>query len=171
MYTHRGTVFTFGPQLDLEGESLKRKLRLFGSRSRAHERSAWGTHAGLVGQRLTDLDVAEGEAGSISLPRATFQATARDPQTFASARITGTLRGESTAGDIDLAVVVDGRVRAVTVAQHSGDSGPSGESGEWRFSAFLRESVLDRAGASLSIYAIEGPADAPRLRRAPIQLR
>jgi hypothetical protein len=168
MYTHWGTIFTFGPQLDLEGESLMRKLRLFGSRSRAHERSAWGTHGGLVGRKLEDLDVMEGEAGSISLPRATFRSTARDPQTFASARITGTLRAEPTAGDVDLAVVVDGRVRAVTVAQRSGDSDEREES---RFSAFLRESVLDRAGAKLALYAVEGPADAPRLRRAPIRLR
>lgn len=169
MHTHRGTVFTFGPDLDLEGESLERKIRLFGSRSRSHERSAWGPHGGLVGRRLLELDVTEEARGLITLPRATFQATARDPQAFASARIVGSLRSEPGRGDVDLAIVVDGRVRAVTVA-HPWDGAAAMAEGEWRFSAFLRESALDRPGATLAIYAVEGPANQPRLRRVPVRL-
>ncbi len=35
----------------------------------------------------------------------------------------------------------------------------------------VRESVLDHPGAELTIYAVEGPADTPLLRRVPIHLR
>ncbi|MEE2675137.1 MAG: sulfatase-like hydrolase/transferase [Myxococcota bacterium] len=168
MHTHHGTTFHFEPTLPLRGESLERKLRLFGSGSATTRVSHWGPHAGLVGRRLESLAQGDEPLGSIELPRESFRLPRNDPAHYATARITGSLLDvpDDLPDDLSLAIVVDGTVRAVTVAHRVPE-----EPDRHRFSGFVEERALGHAGAKLGIFTIEGDGEALLLRTAPITLR
>lgn len=156
MYTEEGTRLRFEPVLDLEGESLSRKLRLFGDGAPVRGASAWGHHRGLVGRRVEDLTVEPRPVGRVEIARVAFDHARAAPRGWAAVRILGSLRSRRETRDrVDFAIVTDGVVRAVTVGERAG--------GEVVFSAFVPES---EAGTEVDVYTVVGDPDRPALRRA-----
>ena len=159
MYTKQGTRLPFDPVLDLEGESLSRKLRLFGEGAPVRRTSAWGPHRGLVGRRVEDLAPSKRPVGRVEISRAAFENARAAPRRWAAVRILGRLQSQRETRDrVDVAIAVDGVVRAVTVGERAG--------GEVFFSAFVPDSDAPPTGANVEVFTVAGNPDRPVLRRA-----
>jgi hypothetical protein len=150
-------VLTFPNDLPLRRASLERKLEIFGAGSSNARLFRVGPYRDLVGQRVATLAVAGPAPERAHLMRRPFVLAQERPEQFALARITGTLQvhGENAP---HVAVAVDGTIRAVVPALPSAGGGLF-------FSALVDEATAPRSRASLALYTVRGPADAPQLRR------
>lgn len=124
----------------------------FPHRTDASDLFAFGPYASAVGRRVSDL--ASGAGGTVRLDDAGLFGRARAPVEPLPARILGTVTGGVAAGSTVVAAV-DGVVRGTGLA-YTWD-------GRTRFSVMLPEAVLRSGAATVSLYAVTGPATAPVL--------
>jgi hypothetical protein len=140
--------------------TLERKLRLFGTGRDGLHRI--GAQRALIGRRLDEFPDG-GEADfSADLAPAPFELVAKQSE-FTLARITGRLRGSVPAGELPIAIAVDGVVAAVAPALPVDDAG-------LLFSAMLPEERAPASAAGIELALVAGEAPDWRLRRIRFRL-
>ncbi len=99
--------------LDAAGATLERKLSLFGSQADPQALFHIGRYRDLIGRPPAELPVAPGSGLEVALSDARILEDLDPGDRYAPARIVGSL-GPAAGNVLDLAVAVNGRIRAVT---------------------------------------------------------
>jgi hypothetical protein len=147
----------YDPALGLRGETLARKLALFGEGGPGDRLFAPGPYGSLVGRAVSELRAGPAPHRAILAPEP-FEAAARSPQTSTLARITAALDPPPPpVAKAHAAVAVRGRVEAVAPIL------PDGRGGAF-FSAMLPEERAPTGPGDLAILLVEGPPAGARLR-------
>jgi hypothetical protein len=164
IYSRRGESLRFPVDLPLRRASLDRKLALQVRLPDGERLIAIGPYRHLVGQPEADLDVGPPrEDVRAYLMRKPFNLTIAAPERFTPARISGLVLPEAGVERMEIAMVVRGRVAMVAPAlPHTGEG--------LLLSAFLPEHLRPERASDVSLFAIEGPAESPRLRPLPTEV-
>ena len=145
--------------------SLARQLALFGSGDWGPQFSGTGPYRSLVGAPVRTLHVtspADAEAKVDAIGSKLVRAFPRRSPLVPSPLV-GTLSGV-TAGDA-IAVALDGRIAAVSVAYRDPQGGPV------RFSALPAESAFRTGRNSVRVFVVSGSASSPQLRELKTSLK
>ena len=154
----RGKERRFEPAaIDAIYQTVLGMTRAFGPSSDPLALYRIGPDAGLVGRPLAELDVATEAAGSFRLRDPRLYDEVDPTSGFVPARVVGRVHSAKLAeGPLRLAVAIDGTVWAVTrSAPAAGQRAP--------FAAMVPEAALTPGGHEVEIFAVSGPATAPRL--------
>ena len=137
--------------------SLARQLSLFGSGDWANEFAGTGPYRRLVGTPVLGLHVASDTAASAHLDTVGSKLTRRFPRASAlvPSPLAGTLSGVKAGQAV--AVAVNGRIAAVSVAYRNPGGGPV------RFSELVGENVFRIGRNAIRVYVVTGDPSAPRL--------
>jgi hypothetical protein len=106
-----GDFEQFDADADLKYASLERKLALFGSRDNGSI-YAVGGHRVLLGEDISELDVAPESPWTIETDRNYFRNSAKHGK-FAPAFVNGTVEGASAGGPVSVVAVVNGTIEAI----------------------------------------------------------
>ena len=143
------------------GESLKRKLALFGSGKRPNGLFAIGGYPGLVGRRVAEFAV-KGEAASMSLSRAPASGSAAADE-YVPARVAAVLHPSEELKDApQIAVSANGVIQAVAPALPDGRS-------RLVLSAMLPEEALRTNHNEFQFFLVRGPPQGPELYPIPVR--
>jgi hypothetical protein len=164
IYSRRGESLRFAADPPLRQASLERKLSLQGPRTDGERLIAIGPYRHLVGRPQAELDVGPArEDVRAFLMRKPFNLTIAAPERFTPARISGILLPEAGIERMEIAMVVRGRVAMVAPAlPHTGEG--------LLLSAFLPEHLRPDRASDVTLFAIEGPGESPRLRPIPTEV-
>ena len=144
--------------------SLARELSLFGSGGWGARFSGTGPYHGLVGSRVSTLAVAATPAASAHLDAIGSRFVRRFPRGSAlvPSPLVGTLSGVSAGQAI--AVAVNGRIAAVSVAYRNPGGGPV------RFSALAGEDAFRAGRNAVRVFVVAGRPAHPTLDEATTSL-
>jgi hypothetical protein len=157
--TSLGKRMQFPIESILDRATLDRKLETFGSEPGLHR---IGPHRALIGRPIDDL-VVRGEANVTAVLRPTpFEMTAKRPS-FTLARITGHLLDVAPGQSPQIAIAVNGFVRAVAPALPHKGPGPL-------FSAKLPEVVAPTRAEELELLLVTGEPPDTQLQRIPTRI-
>jgi hypothetical protein len=158
-YTESGRALDFSGDLDVS-ESLARKLASFPSAPGSEGLFAIGTHRRWVGTRIADLDVGAPSRCRVEIAREAFFLTPLHVPT----RISGFVRcGPRRKAPPRVGIAIGGVLQSVAPSFATG-------AGEWLYSTFVSEHVLDTRPIELDVYLVEGEVAAPKLRPARFSL-
>ena len=140
--------------------SLARELSLFGSGDWGARFSGTGPYRGLVGSRVSTLAVAATPAASAHVDAIGSRFVRRFPRGSAlvPSPLVGTLSGVSAGQAV--AVAVNGRIAAVSVAYRNPGGGPV------RFSALAGEDAFRAGRNAVRVFVVAGTSGAPDARRS-----
>jgi hypothetical protein len=152
-----GVVARYPAALSQRRRSLERQLRLFGSGAWGSQFSGTGSYRGLVGKAVSTLAVSAAAAGSAKVDAVGSRLLSRFPRNslFVPSPLVGTLAGVHTGQPV--AVALDGRIAAVSVAYRDPGGGPV------RFSGLAAESSFRPGRNSVRVFVISGSPAHPRL--------
>ena len=137
--------------------SLARQLSLFGSGGWGTEFEGTGPYRGLVGTGVSGLHVASGTSASARLDALGSKLVRRFPRNspLVPSPLAGTLAGVKVGQAV--AVAVNGRIAAVSVAYRNPGGGPV------RFSGLVGENAFRPGRNAVRVYVVTGDPAAPRL--------
>ncbi len=137
--------------------SLARQLSLFGSGDWGPQFAGTGPYRRLVGTPVSGLHVASGSSASARLDALGAKLVRRFPRNPAlvPSPLAGTLSGVKTGQAV--AVAVNGRIAAVSVAYRNPGGGPV------RFSGLVGENAFHPGRNAVRVYVVSGDPAAPRL--------
>ncbi len=137
--------------------SLARQLSLFGSGDWGPELAGTGPYRRLVGTAVSGLHVAAETSASAHLDAVGSKLVRRFPRNspLVPSPLVGTLAGVKPGQAV--AVAVNGRIAAVSVAYRNPAGGPV------RFSGLVGENVFRPGRNAVRVYAVTGNPAAPRL--------
>jgi hypothetical protein len=152
-----GVKESYAAALKRRQANLRRELSLFGSGGWGPQFSGTGPYGGLVGRSVSALSVVSAGSGSAQIDAVGSRLLRRFPRNspLVPSPLAGTLSGVS-AGQA-LALALNGRVAAVSVAYRNPGGGPV------RFSLLAGESAFTTGRNSAQIYVLAGSPSAPRL--------
>jgi Sulfatase len=152
-----GVIARYPAALSQRRRSLERQVRLFGSGTWGPQFSGTGTYRRLVGKGVSTLAVSAEPAGSATVDTVGSRLLSRFPRNslFVPSPVAGTLGGVSTGRPV--AVALDGKIAAVSVAYRNPGGGPV------RFSGLVAESALRTGRNSVRVFVISGSLAHPRL--------
>jgi hypothetical protein len=115
IYNYVYKRFVFDANLETKSAALKRKLALFGSGERHNGLFKIGPHSELVDRYVSELDVIAESAITVKLNQALLYEIINKDAPFVPAQINGlAVMDERTETPLDIAVAVNGRIKAVT---------------------------------------------------------
>jgi len=137
--------------------SLARQLSLFGSGDWGAEFAGTGPYRGLVGTAVSGLHVASETAASAHLDALGSKLVRRFPRNspLVPSPLAGTLAGVKVGQAV--AVAVNGRIAAVSVAYRNPGGGPV------RFSGLVGENAFRPGRNTVRVYVVTGDPASPRL--------
>jgi hypothetical protein len=153
-----GVSAPYSATLAQRRNSLARQLGLFGSGSWGPEFAGTGPYRALVGSSVADLHVSAQEDAAAKVDSVGSKLLRAFPRRSAlvPSPLSGTLSGVSRGHAV--AVALNGRIAAVSVAY----SNPSG--GPVRFSELAPESAFHAGRNSIRVFVVSGSTSRPRLR-------
>jgi Sulfatase len=137
--------------------SLARELSLFGSGDWGAQFAGTGPYRRLVGAPVSGLDVASGTPASAHLDAVGSKLVRRFPRnsSLVPSPLAGTLSGVKAGQAVALAV--NGRIAAVSVAYRNPGGGPV------RFSELVGENAFRAGRNAIRVYVVSGDPAAPHL--------
>jgi len=137
--------------------SLARQLSLFGSGDWGSEFAGTGPYRRLVGTAVSGLHVVSNPSASAHLDALGTRLTGRFPRTsvLVPSPLAGTLSGVKVGQAVALAV--NGRIAAVSVAYRNPGGGPV------RFSELVAENAFRAGRNAIRVYVVSGDPAAPLL--------
>jgi hypothetical protein len=140
--------------------SLARQLSLFGSGDWGDRFSGTGPYRGLVGSRVSTLEVAPAPVASAHLDAVGSRLVRRFPRNSAlvPSPLAGTVSGVPAGRPV--AVALNGRIAAVSVAYRNPGGGPV------RFSALAGENSFRTGRNAVRVFVLAGSAAHPTLDAA-----
>jgi hypothetical protein len=144
--------------------SLARQLSLFGSGGWDARFDGTGPYRGLVGSKVSALTVEGPRSGSAQVDRIGSRLLRRLPRGSAllPSPVAGTLSGVDVGQP--LALALNGRIAAVSVAYRNPGGGPV------RFSLLAGEDAFRTGGNAVRAFTVSGPASSPVLRELRVAL-
>jgi hypothetical protein len=154
----------FKRNLGARSDTLKRKLTLFGSGTKADGLFKIGLHNNLVGRRLGKLSVTENASVAIELDQMWLYHYMDPNAAFVPAYITGHVRTNPLVKDsFNLAVAVNGTIRAVTQTFEN-------EECEAKFAAIVPETAFRAGKNDIEVFIVStGPGGQLNLIRSKSQ--
>jgi hypothetical protein len=153
-----GVSATYARALRQRRDSLSRQLGLFGSSSWGPDFAGTGPYRALVGTRVADIQVGAQENATAKLDAVGNRLLRAFPRgsPLVPSPLSGTLSGVNRGQAI--AVALNGRIAAVSVAYRNPAGGPV------RFSELAPESAFRAGRNSIRVFVVSGSTSRPRLR-------
>jgi len=149
----------FEPGLVAKYNTVERKLALFGSGAKPDGLFKIGPHNNLVGQRVMPAGITKESGVGIEIDQASYYEHVDPEAGFVPAHITGRLyMRESKGGPLNLAMAVNGTIRAVTQTFDN-------EGGEARFSAIVPEASFRKGKNEVEVFVVSDGDGQPQLSR------
>jgi hypothetical protein len=150
--------------LEAKDISLERKLALFGSGEDPDGLFKIGRHNSLVGLHVSEVGVAGQTDVVVELDHPSLYERVNPQSPLVPAEITGSVRTSAgTGAELDLAVAVNGTIRAVTRTY-------SLEAGSWGWGAIVPEASFRPGKNDVEVFVVSVTQGGPRLVRTQSQL-
>jgi len=141
--------------------TLERKLALFGSGSPLADLYRVGRYRDLVGRSPRELGVARARGPWVELSREGLAHALHEPEAFAAIRVRGSIAPEDYREGLHVALATRGIVHAVVPVLNDRKG--------THFAALLPEGAFSGNPQELRLFSVEGPPEAPQLRRARLR--
>jgi hypothetical protein len=159
-----GVVARYPAALARRRASLKRQLGLFGSGTWGPQFAGTGPYRRLVGRSVSTFTSTNAAGGSAQVDAVGSRLVRQFPRNslLVPSPLAGTLTGVRPGQA--LAVALDGKLAAVSVAYRDPGGGPV------RFSALVGESGFRSGRNTVQVYLVRGPPASPRLQKIRVAL-
>jgi hypothetical protein len=152
----------FDSVLEAASAALEKRIALLGSGAKQDGLVKIGPHRDLIGRHIRDIDVAGSADISLHLDQAGLFARVEPESQFVPAHITGRVRSQrEEAAPLDLAIAINGTIRAVT---RTWTFPVKGERGRW--SAVVDESAFRAGYNNVEVFLVSRSDGRPVLTRA-----
>jgi sulfatase-like protein len=153
--------FEFDSALEAKYVSLERMLSLFGSGTKPDGLFRIGPHNELFGSRVSDVSMVQASNHIVEMDWPTAFENVDPEAAFVPAHITGRVFLREDAGPLNLAVAVNGVIRAVTRTYREGQA--------WKFAAMIPDTAFRPGKNDVDVFVVSEEAGKLKVHRTKYQ--